>query len=90
MPGNNIPSFLKDFLDMRKSLHKSAPAPIVSATPASTTGKKTRASKGTSDGTLGDLQEMSVAKIIEEKPPKKEVKAYFQKMCDKLTAEKMK
>lgn len=89
---NNIPAFLKDFMDMRRTLHKSAPAPIVSAVPNPETGvkKKTRASKGTSDGTLGDLMEMSVAKIIEDKPGKKEVKAYFQKVCDKLTAEKMK
>ena len=86
----DIPSFLKDFMMMRQGLHKSAPPPIVSATPASSTGKKTRASKGTSDGVVGDLMEMSVAKIIESKPPKKDVKAYFQKVCDRLTAEKMK
>jgi hypothetical protein len=89
---NNISGFLKDFMEMRKALHKSAPQPIVSglANPATGAKKQTRASKGTSDATLGDLHEMTVAKIIETKPSKKDVKAYFQKVCDKLTAEKMK
>jgi hypothetical protein len=86
----DIPAFLKDFMAMRQGLHKTVSAPIVSATPASTTGQKTRSAKGTADGTLGDLLEISVAKIIEDKPPKKDVKAYFQKVCDRLTAQKMK
>ena len=75
---------------MRKSLHKEAPAQIVSAVASKGNPKKTRASKGTADGSREDLYGVSVAKIIEEKPPKKEVLEYFQKECDRLTAEKMK
>jgi hypothetical protein len=82
-----VSGFLKDFMDMRKNLHKAAPPQIVSAVAPE---KKVRASKGTADGVREELQGITVAKIIEEKPPKKEVMAYFQKECDRLTAEKMK
>lgn len=76
---------------MRKSLHKTAPpAQITSAVASNGSPKKTRASKGTADAKREDFQGMSVATIIEEKPPKKEVLEYFQKECDRLTAEKMK
>lgn len=86
-----IPGFLKDFMEMRKNLHKTAPpAQIVSAVASNGTPKKTRASKGTADAQREDFQGISVTKIIEEKPPKKEVMEYFKKECDRLTADKMK
>jgi hypothetical protein len=88
--GREIPSFLKDFLQMRQNLHKQAPPQIVSAIGGGGEGKKTRTPKSTSDGHSTDMMEISVAKIIEEKPPKKEVMAYFQKECDRMTNEKMK
>ncbi len=88
--GREIPPFLKDFLAMRQNLHKQAPAQITSALPSPSAPKKTRTAKSTSDGHITDMMEISVAKIIEEKLPKKEVMGYFQKMCDRLTADKMK
>jgi hypothetical protein len=88
--GREIPGFLKDFLQMRKNLHKETPPQIVSAVAGDGNAKKTRAPKSTSDGRITDMMEISVAKIIEDKPPKKEVMAYFQKECDRMTNEKMK
>jgi hypothetical protein len=86
-----IPGFLKDFMEMRRNLHKQTETPqIVSAVAANGVPKKTRASKGTADATREDLQAISVATIIEEKPPKKDVMDYFKRECDRLTAEKMK
>lgn len=81
-----VPGFLKDFLAMRKALPKVAPPPPPATAPALAKPKKTR---GTKDSLAGDLTEASVAKIIEDKPPKKEVMDYFQKECDRLTAEKI-
>ena len=79
-----VPAFLKDFLAMRKSLPKIAnPTPVQQAAAPKT--KK----KSTSQGTLDQLGEMSIAKIIEDKPPKKVVLEYIQKECDRLTAEKL-
>jgi hypothetical protein len=83
--GREIPPFLKDFLSMRQQLHKNqSVVPTVSAPIPAKKGK------GTADQSIDDLMGLSVAKIIEEKPPKKEVMGYFQKQCDRLTKEKMK
>lgn len=83
-----ISPFLKDFLAMRQNLHKQATqmaAPIVAnAVPI---GKKV---KSTKEQTMDDMMGGSIARIIEEKPPKKEVMDYFQTQCDKMTKEKMK
>jgi hypothetical protein len=83
----DIPPFLKDFMNMRRNLHKEAPPPQVVSVKAD--GKK-RTAKGTSDHRADELTGITVAKIIEEKPPKEEVKQYFQKECDRMTKEKMK
>ena len=83
MQANVVNGFLKEFLDMRKSLHKTpAPAPQ----PGSTAAKdKKTAAKSLHHENIG----MTMATIIEELPPKKDVCDYFQKECDRLTAQKM-
>lgn len=81
-----IGGFLKDFMTMRKNLHQQRPE-IVNALGPIPAVKKT---KGTSDAVVENLMEISLAKIIEDKPKKKDVKEYFQKVCDRLTTEKMK
>ena len=74
--------FLKNFIEMRKSL---APSPMaraaVTAEPTSKKAKRTTKHQVFTDSGL--------QRIIEEKSPKKEVEDYFQKMCDELTATKM-
>ena len=80
-----IPPFLKDFLMMRQQLHKNQ-----STTPTVVTPSTAKKAKSTGAQKIDDMMEISVAKIIEEKPPKKEVMGYFQKQCDKMTKEKMK
>ena len=90
MPGRELPTFLRDFIAMRQQLHKTQglaqTQPLVGHLPVAKPGA---ASKGTSLGIKDDLSEMSVAKIVEEKPPAKELIGYFQKMCDRLTQQKM-
>ena len=83
-----VSSFLKEFMDMRKSLPKAPPLVTTAVNPAGK-DKKTKKAVGTKEGGLSLLQESTVMRIIEEKPPKGEVKEYFQKMCDVLTAQKM-
>ena len=77
---------LKDFLNMRKSLHKEEKAAAAPAAPAKKIGKKGATAMAVSEELTGN----TLARIIEEKPSKKEVSDYFQKMADRLTAEKMK
>lgn len=71
-------SVLKNFLEMRRSLHKEEKKPAGSR------------KKGTSAALVANATEGTLAKIIEEKPSKKEVSEYFQKECSRLTADKMK
>ncbi len=77
---------LKDFLEMRKGLHKDGPPASVAA------DNKAKGKKGgkTSDALVGELTGITVAKIIEDKPGKKDVSEYFQREADRLTATKMK
>ena len=86
-----MPSFLREFMEMRKAINKQAP-PALITTAVATKGnpKKMKVSTSTSDGIKEEFQAISVQSIIEEKPPKKEVLEYFKKECDRLTAEKMK
>ena len=71
-------AILKSFLDMRRSLHKEEKKPV---------GAR---KKGTSAALVAAATEGTLAKIIEEKSSKKDVVEYFQKECDRLTAQKMK
>ena len=77
---------------MRRNLHKMSPAP--SATLPMTTGApaapKSKKQMSTSQAANDAMMGISVAKIIEEKPPKKDVCQFFQNTCDRLTKEKMK
>ena len=77
--------FLKEFLDIRKNLHKSTPEPTVK-------DKRTKMRNQKTNPTADNETpiEITLARIIEEKPKKKEVEAFFQQECDKLTKEKMK
>lgn len=84
MPGE-IPPFLRDFIAMRKNLHK-APEPNA---PVGSLPRKGAKKGGTTEATQQELSEISVAKIVEEKPPAKELGKYFQSMCDRLTKQKM-
>ena len=72
--------FLKQFLEMRKSL---APGPMASANVAPVTKK---AKKTSSKQVFTDS---GLRRILEEKSPRKEVEEYLQKCCNDLTAEKM-
>ena len=86
MVQQQVNQVLRDFLEMRKNLHKSDPAALVKDNK-----KKTGKAGGkTSEAILNEEFGITVAKIIEEKPSKKIVCEYFQKEADKLTKEKMK
>lgn len=75
--------FLKEFLDIRKNLHKSEPS-------VKETRGKMRNQKVMPTADNETPIEITLARIIEEKPKKKEVEEFLQKECDKLTKEKMK
>jgi hypothetical protein len=81
---SNQNSILKDFLEMRKGLHKNGPP-----APANQPIKGKQLTK-TKEGIKSDMLAPTLTKIIEDKPAKKEVLDYFQKEADRLTAEKMK
>lgn len=59
--------FLKQFINMRKSLHA----------PKQEEKKETKA--------MADPTGVSMAYIIENKPPQKEVIEYFKKRCEQLS-----
>ena len=78
MSGHALPPFLADFMKMRQGLTKNDPLP----------SQKKNVMKGVVKAdTLGDA---TVASIVETKPSHKVVAEYFQKVIDKLSAEKMK
>ena len=74
-------AFLRQFIEMRKSIAPNPMATVAAAPPASKKAKKTSKAQVYTEG---GLQE-----IIETKPGKKHLEEYFQKMCNELTAEKM-
>jgi hypothetical protein len=74
-----IPSFLKEFIDMRKKLTTNVP-------PA----EKKKKLKGETKPIDTALDGTSLASIIEKKPSKKVIEEYIQRRCDELTKEKMK
>jgi hypothetical protein len=75
-----IPSFLKEFMDMRKQVSKVEKTPVEA--------KKIR--KGETKPIETALDGTSLASIIEKKPSKKVLQDYMQKRCDALSKEKMK
>ena len=78
-----VNAFLKDFLEMRKSL---TPQQIVgNPTPANPETKK-RKEKFTKQQQVKDA---SLATIIEDKPHKRVVVEYLQKRANGLTEQKM-
>lgn len=79
MSGKN--DFLRQFIEMRKTIAPNPMAAVAAAPPASKKAKKT---SKTQVYTEGGIQE-----IIDTKPGKKHVEEYFQKRCNDLTAEKM-
>lgn len=78
---------------MRQGLHKQdyggRGGVLAGGLPSPPATVAAKGGKGTSDARKEELGEMSVAKIIEEKPGGKEVCSYFQKVCDELTKKKM-
>lgn len=83
-PVNGI---LKEFLDMRRNLHKSNQTTEATLKSARETGKRNTATKTPQTNEMIDT---SLATIIEDKPKKAVVCEYFQKMSDRLTKDKMK
>ena len=77
MSGHALPPFLADFMKMRQGLTKNDELP----------SQKKNVLKGVVKAS--SLDDTTVAKIIETKPSHKEVAEYFQKVIDKLSAEKM-
>jgi hypothetical protein len=80
---SQINSVLKDFMEMRRSLHKNEPTKVEQRTAA-------RKAKTMPTGDNDTPLEITLARIIEDKPKKKELELFFQRECDKLTKEKMK
>jgi hypothetical protein len=78
---------LKDFLDMRRNLHKSSSEPTAAVKDAR---KKQLAAKTAPTADNGTPPEITLARIIEDKPKRKEVEAFLQTECDKMTKDKMK
>ena len=83
-PTNGI---LKDFLAMRRNLHKESQSTAATIAAAKETGKRNTATKTPQQNEMVDV---TLATIIEDKPKKSVVCEYFQKMADRLTQEKMK
>ena len=77
MSGNAVPAFLADFMKMRAGLTQNDKTP----------SEKKNVLKGVTKAT--DLNDTTVAKIVETKPSHKVVAEYFQKVIDKLSTEKM-
>jgi hypothetical protein len=74
-----IPSFLKEFIDMRKKL-----------TTHDSPAEKKKKLKGETKPIDTGLDGTSLASIIEKKPSKKVIEEYIQRRCDELSKEKMK
>lgn len=88
---SGVNAFLKDFLEMRKSLVPSGTAgDIKLIDPGPASGKKGKGKKkATAPTELKDEGKMTVAKIIEDKPKPKEIIQYLQDRCNDCTIAKM-
>ena len=74
-------SFLNDFISMRKGLAK--PNEVKGMKPKTPSQKKMMSP-------AQEVEESSITRIIETKPPRKEVLQYLQRRANDLTLEKMK
>ena len=79
----NRNDFLKNFIEMRKSI---APTPAASAALGAALPSSKKTKKGSK---IREVMEGNIAYIIEETPGKKYLEEHLQKMCDELTAAKM-
>ena len=83
-------AFLKDFIEMRKSITPNTLPNLVSPNVKDTkNGVKVKKQKPPVTQNQ-ETSESTLAKIIEEKPPKKNVIAYLQTFANELTIQKMK
>lgn len=78
-------AFLKEFLEMRKTLVPPTPKIVGNPQPANPASKK-RKEKFTKEQTT---QDPTLATIIEDKPHKRVVVEYLQKHANHLTEQKM-
>lgn len=83
--------FLKDFMEMRKALvpaNHPGRSGVVDPLPKnpSDKGKKKKQQPSFTQQTEG---EVTMAKIIEDKPPKNDVIRYLQHLANELTTKKM-
>lgn len=90
----NSNNFLKDFMEMRKQLvpanHAGRPA-VIDPLPKNPSGQKRTGKKKKEEPTIAYQTEgeTSIARIIEEKPERKEVVRYLQTLANELTLKKM-
>jgi hypothetical protein len=91
MSGNG---FLKDFMNMRKELvpanHQGRPG-VIDPLPKNPSGQKRTGKKKKEEPTFAQKTEgdITMAKIIEEKPERREVVRYLQTLANELTTRKM-
>lgn len=90
----NNNGFLKDFVEMRKALvpanHIGRPG-VIDPLPKNPSGEKRTGKKKKQEPTQTQQTEgeMTLAKIIEDKPPKNDVIRYLQHLANELTTKKM-
>lgn len=77
---HELPAFLSDFLDMRKSIGNASKATNPAAEKAKMRGEGVQKKEAI---------DMSLQHIIEKKPGRKVLEEFLQKRCDELTAAKM-
>lgn len=92
MSSNN--GFLKDFMQMRKELvpanHQGRPA-VIDPLPKNPSGQKREGKKKKIEPSAKPTAEgeITMARIIEEKPDRKEMLRFLQTMANELTLKKM-
>lgn len=90
----NSNGFLKDFIEMRKAMvpanHQGRPG-VIDPLPKNPSGQKRTGKKKKEEPTQTQKTEgeITMAKIIEEKPERKEVVRFMQTLANELTIKKM-
>lgn len=85
---------MKDFMEMRKAMipanHQGRPG-VIDPLPKNPSGQKRQGNKKKQEPTQHQTTEgeVTMAKIIEEKPERKEVVRYLQTLANQLTIKKM-